>query len=73
MISFRMRYRPVTDPLLLQRTVTHRRPPLPNRPIPLHNRPLALRTVPHRPLPLLTVTHRSRPLLNVTGKVFFNE
>ena len=42
MISFRLRYRPVTATACRDSPsaiVTH---PLPNRPIPLHNRPLAL-------------------------------
>ncbi len=44
------RYRPVIP---LQRTATQRRPPLPYRPAPLHN----------RSSPSTTVTHRSSPLL----------
>ena len=58
MILKRSRYSPVTVPLQLQCTVTHRRPPLPTITLPSL-------TVPHRPSPSLTVPHRSSPFLTV--------
>ena len=60
LILKRYRYRPVTVPLQLQRTVTHRRPPL-------HTVTLPSTTVTQ---PLLTVHHRSSPLRE---KFFLNK
>ncbi len=58
MILKRYSYRPVTAPLLLQRTVTHRRPPLPYH---------------HRPSPNFTVHHRPFTNYQYIGKIKFLE